>query len=262
MRASFLDLFWRLTYSSGMTHVTFSGGVYRGRRRNSGCESHEGDLRAIVSCMKYIGAAAAILIFVIGLMGAENWHHNRPPNGTKQEALSLATSQPAQITGPIARSSSESAALSTPRPTASITSNELIGTWDGIGSFEFRSDGTYAERSNGNLVSYSQKCNQDTGECGAPQYPETATSTGRWLVEDFSLVKNESVYVDIDATTSVSSLITEPIPSGTFVLKLYTGGEDDNPEYLGAVLSSDANRLELFYLLGGGAYGDYERIPS
>jgi hypothetical protein len=161
---------------------------------------------------------------------------------------------------------------------STISSNCLVGSWDEtdysdasstlniinavtVHSFEFRKDGTFAEMSYGKLIRYNQKCNQLTGWCSPPEDPASASSTGKWSTEELAQLANDSIYAYSDETTTpVSALVTEPVLAGTIVIRLDFG--EDNPEYLGAIVSTDRNQLRLFYLLGGTPYGEYTRAAN
>jgi hypothetical protein len=141
---------------------------------------------------------------------------------------------------------------------STITMN---GAYVPIHSFEFRSDGTFAEKSYGRLLDYPQKCNQFDGSCSSTQFPASATSTGFWSVGDISELSKEMITIDLDKPpVPASTLLTEQLPPGTIFLKLDTG--DGRIEDLGAQLSDDKNTLNLLYLLGGDPYGEYKRFTN
>lgn len=143
------------------------------------------------------------------------------------------------------------------------SNEDLLGTWYTGASdphvFEFRSDGTFAEKW-GNLVqNYTVRCAQDTGQCSKPAYPSSATSTGLWSIIPLSQLSNEMVTIYADQPpVSLSSLITNAVATGTVVLKLEQG--ESTPVHMGGLLSEDGKILTLYHLWGAPAYEQYTRV--
>ena len=138
-----------------------------------------------------------------------------------------------------------------------------MGTWDSNGhTYQFRSDGTFAEMEGRALAVYTQKCAQDTGECGPLGYPATATSTGLWsmvtnpsqeIIPRLNIVPNPLIDVVLSKVMKVSL-------ADNIVIVHLNDGMDPAYAYLAITFSADEKKATFRNAITGDPEGVFTKL--